>query len=322
MRVDIFKRVMGVVGVGALLMTQGCVTTESFGSGRGAGAKHKGPWRHQHQGSVTSSTTMSGGSGVLASEPLYGEEMYEPIITTSEIGADLPVVSAPSVAAAASEIYIVQPGDMISQLAVDFDTSSSTLIELNNLSNPDVLFVGQELRIPAGRGAVSRQTVTKTVTSNVVRGGTYQIQKGDTLSEIAMRAGVSLNDLRSLNQIQGDSIYAGQEIYIPSYGSVPAARSSAVETTLEPSVVSEPDLAPLSAAPVMNASSLVEVSPVEVPEGAIGVVREVQVYPGDTLDDFARDYSVSKAEILRANPQIVEGEPLREGFTLRIPFSE
>ena len=57
-------------------------------------------------------------------------------------------------------------------------------------------------------------------------------------------------------------------------------------------------------------------------EGAIGVVREVQVYPGDTLDDFARDYSVSKAEILRANPQIVEGEPLREGFTLRIPFSE
>ena len=32
-----------------ILITQGCITTESFGSGRGAGAKHKGPWRHQHQ---------------------------------------------------------------------------------------------------------------------------------------------------------------------------------------------------------------------------------------------------------------------------------
>jgi len=320
MRVDICKYIIGVVGVGAILLTQGCITTESFGSGRGAGAKHKGPWRHQHQGSVTTSSAISG-AGVVASESLYGEEMFEPIITTSEMAADVPVVSVPSVTAA-TEIYIVQPGDMISQLAVDFDTSSSTLIEMNNLSNPDVLFVGQELRIPAGRSAVSRPTVSTTVKSNVVRGGTYQVQKGDTLSEIALRAGVSLNDLRSLNQIQGDSIYAGQEIYIPSYGKVPAVRSSGAERSPAPSVLSEPELAPLEASPVLDATPLVEASPVEVPEGAIGVVREVQVYPGDTLDDFARDYSISKAEILRANPQIVEGEPLKEGFTLRIPFSE
>ena len=49
------------------------------------------------------------------------------------------------------------------------------------------------------------------------------------------------------------------------------------------------------------------------------MVKEVQVYPGETLDDYARIYSVSKAEILRANPQI-EGEELKEGFTIRIPI--
>ena len=32
-------------------------------------------------------------------------------------------------------------------------------------------------------------------------------------------------------------------------------------------------------------------------------------------------YTCTKAEILRANPQI-EGEELKEGFTIRIPISE
>ena len=83
----------------------------------------------------------------------------------------------------------------------------------------------------------------------------------------------------------------------------------------EPSPLIAPEPAPMAAAPIAEAV------PVEVPEGAIGMVKEVQVYPGETLDDYARIYSVSKAEILRANPQI-EGEELKEGFTIRIPISE
>ena len=36
-------RLMGLIAIsGVILITQGCITTESFGSGRGAGAKHKG----------------------------------------------------------------------------------------------------------------------------------------------------------------------------------------------------------------------------------------------------------------------------------------
>ena len=69
------------------------------------------------------------------------------------------------------------------------------------------------------------------------KGGTYVIQKGDTLSGIAVAAGVSLNDLRSLNNIQGDRIIAGESISIPSGGKVPtntqkssAKKSAPVET--------------------------------------------------------------------------------------------
>ena len=308
MRISVMKLVGYAVVVGFFLMSQGCITTESFGSGRGAGAKHKGPWRHEHQGGVHSSAIQSM-QPVINDQMIYSEEVYEPIITSSEVGVDMDPVE---MSAETTEIYLVQQGDMISQLAIDFDTSSAKLIELNNLENPDVLYVGQKLLVPAGRSTLSSsKTISVSNSSVIEKGGTYLIQSGDTLSEIAQRAGVSVDDLRSLNQIKNDTIYAGQKLYIPSYGSVPEAAP-----VLDPLPLAEPT--PLMAP---EPAPIAEAIPVEVPEGAIGMVKEVQVYPGETLDDYARIYSVTKAEILRANPQI-EGEELKEGFTIRIPISE
>ena len=312
MKISVLKIVGYAVVAGFFLMSQGCITTESFGSGRGAGAKHKGPWRHQHQGGVQSSA-MQNMQPVINDQMNYSEEVYEPIITSTEMGVDI----------SRRDSYrdygnlSCSKGDMISQLAIDFDTSSAKLIEMNNLENPDVLYVGQKLKVPAGRSVrSSSKTIPASSSSVIEKGGTYQIQSGDTLSEIAQRARVSVDDLRSLNKINNDTIYAGQKIDIPSYGSVPEAAPVLEALPLAestPLVVPEPS--PMAAAPVAEAI------PVEVPEGAIGMVKEVQVYPGETLDDYARIYSVSKAEILRANPQI-EGEELVEGFTIRIPISE
>ena len=308
MKISVMKIVGYTVVAGFFLISQGCITTESFGSGRGAGAKHKGPWRHQHQGGVQSSAIQSM-QPVMNDQMIYSEEVYEPIITSSEMGIDM---TPGEISTKTTEIYLVQKGDMISQLAIDFDTSSAKLIEMNNLENPDVLYVGQKLKVPAGRSVISSSKTTPVSSSSVIeKGETYLIQSGDTLSEIAQRARVSVDDLRSLNQINNDTIYAGQKLYIPSYGSVPESVPVLDALPLaEPTPLMAPEPAPVA-----------EAVPVEVPEGAIGMVKEVQVYPGETLDDYARIYSVSKAEILRANPQI-EGEELKQGFTIRIPISE
>ena len=308
MKISVMKIVGYTVVAGFFLISQGCITTESFGSGRGAGAKHKGPWRHQHQGGVQSSAIQSM-QPVMNDQMIYSEEVYEPIITSSEMGIDM---TPGEISTKTTEIYLVQKGDMISQLAIDFDTSSAKLIEMNNLENPDVLYVGQKLKVPAGRSVISSSKTTPVSSSSVIeKGETYLIQSGDTLSEIAQRARVSVDDLRSLNQINNDTIYAGQKLYIPSYGSVPESVPVLDALPLaEPTPLMAPEPAPVA-----------EAVPVEVPEGAIGMVKEVQVYPGETLDDYARIYSVSKAEILRANPQI-KGEELKEGFTIRIPISE
>jgi lysozyme len=303
-------------------LTQGCVTTESQGSGRGAGARHKGPWKHEHKGKETSGTMVAQESYVGFGDDQDAGSIYEPVMVESSNTVEPIVTSAP---VSNTEIYIVQKGDILSQLAVDFDTTTATLVELNGLTNPDVLYVGQELAVPAGRGGSSKGTTTKS-TGSIKKGGTYTIQKGDTLSEIALAAGVSIDDLRSLNGIKGDQIMAGEKLDIPSYGKVPSSSrksTSSSKKKVEPAPV-EPAPAPVAAAPApapMAAPAPVVEPQVETTDMSFDVIEDKVLYPGETLDDVARQYGVSKAEIMRLN-NISDESQVKEGMTLRIPIAE
>jgi lipoprotein-anchoring transpeptidase ErfK/SrfK len=53
----------------------------------------------------------------------------------------------------------VQPGDTLSSIAADHGTTVQALVEANQISNPDLIHVGQVLQIP-GEGGVSNQQVT------------------------------------------------------------------------------------------------------------------------------------------------------------------
>ena len=45
-------------------------------------------------------------------------------------------------------IYIIQAGDLLSTLAIDFDVPLDYLIEVNDIADPDSIQIGQELVIP------------------------------------------------------------------------------------------------------------------------------------------------------------------------------
>lgn len=47
-------------------------------------------------------------------------------------------------------VYIVQPGDTISSLALKFDVAGADIIAANQIQNPDFLVAGVELSIPVG----------------------------------------------------------------------------------------------------------------------------------------------------------------------------
>lgn len=55
----------------------------------------------------------------------------------------------PVSAQTSSGIYIVKRGDWLSKIAPRFGVSVSTLVMINKIRNPDLVFVGQRLKIPA-----------------------------------------------------------------------------------------------------------------------------------------------------------------------------
>ena len=94
------------------------------------------------------------------------------------------------------EVYEVVAGVTLSSIANRFNTTVNNLVALNNISNPDLIYVGQALKI---KGSCTSNT------------STYTVQAGDTLSAIASRYGTTYQELARINNIANpDLIYVGQ----------------------------------------------------------------------------------------------------------------
>ena len=102
--------------------------------------------------------------------------------------------------------YTVKSGDTLSQIAVDHGVSLQELLNANpSISDPNLIRPGQIIRIPGASGSSS--------SSN----GSYTVKSGDTLSQIAVDYGVSLQQLLNANPSISDPnlIRPGQIIRIP-----------------------------------------------------------------------------------------------------------
>ena len=107
----------------------------------------------------------------------------------------------------------VQWGDTLSGIAALCGTTMQAI----RAANPGLgwwVYAGQVLYIPSGYSA----PVYYPEPSYYSSGGTYVVQRGDTLSKIARRYGVGLSDILAVNpQIYNASlIYAGQVISLPA----------------------------------------------------------------------------------------------------------
>ncbi|MBB1085471.1 LysM peptidoglycan-binding domain-containing protein [Limosilactobacillus fastidiosus] len=110
--------------------------------------------------------------------------------------------------------YTVKAGDSLSAIATRYGTSYEALARLNNISNPNHIYVGQVLKLSAGTtssNVVKQQRVTTTSSAN----GSYIVKAGDSLSAIAARYGMSYQTLARLNNISNpNQIIVGQRIIL------------------------------------------------------------------------------------------------------------
>jgi membrane-bound lytic murein transglycosylase D len=106
----------------------------------------------------------------------------------------------------ATDIYIVQPGDTLGHIAEAHGLGLSVLRRLNGFSSRRTrIYSGQRLRV---REAAA---VAEASTSGTTR---YRIRRGDTLSTIARRFGVTVQEIRRWNQMSTDQIVAGERLTI------------------------------------------------------------------------------------------------------------
>jgi LysM repeat protein/GH25 family lysozyme M1 (1,4-beta-N-acetylmuramidase) len=99
--------------------------------------------------------------------------------------------------------YKVKSGDTLSAIANKYNTTISKLLSINNISNPDKIYVGQVLEV---LGTVSETTLS---------GNDYIIKSGDTLSSIALKNNTTVKQLQAWNNIKNaNKIYAGQKIRV------------------------------------------------------------------------------------------------------------
>jgi LysM domain len=67
--------------------------------------------------------------------------------------------------------YAVQPGDTLSQIAVQFGVTTTALQQANNITDPNSIQVGQTLIIPTPGAATATSTAAATATTGATTGG-------------------------------------------------------------------------------------------------------------------------------------------------------
>jgi murein DD-endopeptidase MepM/ murein hydrolase activator NlpD len=95
------------------------------------------------------------------------------------------------------ERYEVQRGDHVDALARAFDTSREVILSANHMRAPYVIHPGDILKVPVARAYVARS--------------------GDTLSQVARRFSVNVDELAQLNHLsERATLRDGEEIGLPS----------------------------------------------------------------------------------------------------------
>ena len=113
--------------------------------------------------------------------------------------------------------YTVVRGDTLSSIARRFGTTFTAIARENNLPDPNRIFAGQVLRIPGTSGGPTPTPVPTTPPDDDDGSTTtYTVVRGDTLSSIARRFGVSTTAIAQANGIVNPNlIFVGQVLTIP-----------------------------------------------------------------------------------------------------------
>lgn len=110
--------------------------------------------------------------------------------------------TAPGTSGGQTGTYTVQKGDSLYKIAEKYNTTVTELKRLNNLTS-DILQIGQVLRLPTANIPDTTYDI-------------YTVQNGDSLWLIAQEYNTTVDELKILNNMTGNTLYVGQQLKVPT----------------------------------------------------------------------------------------------------------
>ena len=206
--------------------------------------------------------------------------------------------------------YIVQNGDTLYSIALKYNTTVNEIKSLNNLDG-NTLSIGQSLKIPVKE-------------INDEDNSLYIVQKGDSLSSIANKYNILVNDLIDANNLASTILSVGQRLIIPNQ----KQEIQGVNYTVKPgdTLYSIANRYNISVNDIVKAndlkSNILSIGQVLlIPSIPVNeedyVVYEIQ--NGDTLYSIARRYN-TKVDAIKAYNNLLNNF-LRPGDVIQIPIT-
>jgi LysM repeat protein len=209
------------------------------------------------------------------------------MLTTSGINTYTPVLAKSGIVIQQEETHKVKPGETLSGISRKYGVSVADLLKWN----PDAanLKAGQVLVVKKPKGDLGSSSNQPPAAPTGSNGGTHIVAKGETLSAIARKYGVSIAQLQEWNGLKGSNIQLGQELIVSGGGEKIDSRN-------------------------VSASAKVESKP-SIEQHGSGIIHSVA--SGQTLSAISRLYGVSVNEIKQLNE--LKSDNVHPGMQLQIP---
>lgn len=193
-------------------------------------------------------------------------------------------------------VHKIQSGETLYAIARKYGANPQEVIRANPGSEKTIR-AGENLMIPTSRTATA-STETGTNRTTPAEGAKYHmVATGETLFKIATAYNISIDDLKSWNNLSNDNISVGQRLIVSRSGSQIARES-------KPPVEAPPP------------------PPVEKPKRDIPNPSERQVQrevSKEARTEPARQEVITNKEVIKQNEDKVEGNPSNETPTASVP---
>ncbi|MDO4814930.1 MAG: LysM peptidoglycan-binding domain-containing protein, partial [Gemella sp.] len=194
--------------------------------------------------------------------------------------------------------YTVKKGDTLYSIAKKNNTTVAKVVSDNKIVN-GVIKPGQVLNVG---GTAPKATVTTKApvkaTSQTATSGQHKIVKGDTLYSVARKNGMTLDELKKLNNLSSNYVPVGRVLNVRKSSAV---AKPVVTTTTKKAVVTTKKAPVTTKAPTTTKVPVTTKAPTAVKVNSTTVKGQHKVVKGDTLYNIAKRNGMTVDELKKLN---------------------